>query len=180
MRAMAEPDRELGVAERQRPWLPHFKAADPGISAFPASLRRTTPPAADGHGTEASPNPAERNYLAFTHGFTKLRMMLDPVPATIPSGKAVSLKPVLRVLIVEDSEFDAQMMVSLLRKGGYDVICERVETAPAMKSILADRAWDVVLSDYNLPEFNAPEALRILRDSGLDLPFLIVSGGIGE
>lgn len=107
-------------------------------------------------------------------------MMLDPVPATIPSGKAVSLKPVLRVLIVEDSEFDAQMMVSLLRKGGYDVICERVETAPAMKSILADRAWDVVLSDYNLPEFNAPEALRILRDSGLDLPFLIVSGGIGE
>jgi sigma-B regulation protein RsbU (phosphoserine phosphatase) len=90
------------------------------------------------------------------------------------------VKTVLRVLIVEDSEFDAHMMVSLLRKGGYDVTFERVETAPAMQTALADRAWDVVLSDYNLPEFNAPEAMRLLRESGLDLPFIIVSGGIGE
>src|SRR5439155_19382704 len=106
--------------------------------------------------------------------------MLDPTPSPASPSKGPSLKPVLRVLIVEDSEFDAQMMVSLLRKGGYDVIFERVESAQALTAALADRAWDVVLSDYNLPRFNAPGALNILRESGLDLPFLIVSGGIGE
>ena len=90
------------------------------------------------------------------------------------------MKTVLRVLIVEDSEFDAQMMVSLLRKGGYDVTVERVETREAMQAALTQRAWDVVLSDYNLPDFNAPSALSLLRETGLDLPFLIVSGGIGE
>src|SRR5439155_5861134 len=106
--------------------------------------------------------------------------MLDPTPSPASPSKGPSLKPVLRVLIVEDSEFDAQMMVSLLRKGGYDVIFERVESAQALTAALADRAWDVVLSDYNLPKFNAPAALNILRESGLDLPFIIVSGGIGE
>src|SRR5687768_14476381 len=90
------------------------------------------------------------------------------------------MKTVLRVLIVEDSEFDAQMMVSLLRKGGYDVTFERVQTHAAMKTALTQRAWDVVLSDYNLPEFDAPAALALLCETGLDLPFIIVSGGIGE
>lgn len=90
------------------------------------------------------------------------------------------MKAPLRVLVVEDSEFDAQMMISLLRKGGYDVTSERVETADALKAALANRTWDLVLSDYNLPEFNAPAALQMLKESGLDLPFIIVSGGIGE
>jgi len=90
------------------------------------------------------------------------------------------MKAPLRVLVVEDSEFDAQMMVSLLRKGGYDVTAERVETADALKAALGNRTWDLVLSDYNLPEFNAPAALQMLKESGLDLPFIIVSGGIGE
>src|SRR5436309_1624416 len=90
------------------------------------------------------------------------------------------MKAPLRVLVVEDSEFDAQMMISLLRKGGYDVTSERVETSEGMKAALANRTWDVVLSDYNLPDFNAPAALQLIKDSGLDLPFIIVSGGIGE
>src|SRR4051794_22345309 len=90
------------------------------------------------------------------------------------------MKAPLRVLVVEDSEFDAQMMISLLRKGGYDVTSERVETPDAMKTALANRTWDVVLSDYNLPDFHAPAALQLIKDSGLDLPFIIVSGGIGE
>src|SRR5436190_6053777 len=90
------------------------------------------------------------------------------------------MKAPLRVLVVEDSEFDAQMMISLLRKGGYDVTSERVETSEAMKAALANRTWDVVLSDYNLPDFHAPAALQLIKDSGLDLPFIIVSGGIGE
>ena len=90
------------------------------------------------------------------------------------------MKTSLRVLIVEDSEFDAQMMVSMLRKGGYDVAFERVETAQGMQTALVARPWDIILADYNLPDFDAPTALRILKESGLDLPFIIVSGGIGE
>jgi len=90
------------------------------------------------------------------------------------------VKQSLRVLIVEDSEFDAHMIVSMLRKGGYEVSFQRVETAPAMSAALAGNSWDVVLADYNLPEFSAPNALKIVQQSGLDIPFIIVSGGIGE
>ena len=90
------------------------------------------------------------------------------------------MKPVLRVLVVEDSEFDAQMVTSLIRKSGADVISERVETAEQMESALRAKPWDIILSDYNLPTFSAPEALKILQHSELDLPFIIISGGIGE
>lgn len=90
------------------------------------------------------------------------------------------MKQSLRVLIVEDSEFDAQIMVALLRKGGYDVAFERVENADTMRAALKARTWQLILADYNLPAFNAPAALEIVKDSGLDLPFIIVSGGIGE
>jgi PAS domain S-box-containing protein len=90
------------------------------------------------------------------------------------------MKAPLRVLVVEDSEFDAHMMISLLRKGGYEVTSERVETREGMQAALTNRGWDLVLSDYNLPDFNAPAALQLLKESGRDLPFIIVSGGIGE
>ena len=89
-------------------------------------------------------------------------------------------KKLLRVLIVEDSEFDAQMMISLIRKSGYDVASERVETVDAYETALKSKTWDVILADYNLPTFSAPDALLILQETGLDLPFIIVSGGIGE
>lgn len=90
------------------------------------------------------------------------------------------MKPVLRVLIVEDSEFDAQMITSLVRKSGYEVVAERVETAEAMEKSLREKKWDIILSDYNLPSFSAPEALKLLQATDLDLPFIIISGGIGE
>src|SRR5260370_41185534 len=86
----------------------------------------------------------------------------------------------LRALIVEDSEFDAQMLVSILRKTGYEVTFERIESAAALQAALRAKSWDLVLADYNLPEFNAPAALKILQDSGLDLPFISDSGCIGE
>lgn len=86
----------------------------------------------------------------------------------------------LRVLIVEDSEFDAQMMISLIRKSGYEVESERVETAEAYRTALTHKTWDIILADYNLPTFSAPEALTILQETELDVPFIIVSGGIGE
>lgn len=101
--------------------------------------------------------------------------------ASDPSGLSVAaVKPRLRVLIVEDSELDARVLVSLLRQGGWTVENLRVETAEAMTLALEDSKWDLVLSDHSLPEFSAPKALEILQASGLDIPFLIVSGGIEE
>ena len=91
-----------------------------------------------------------------------------------------SVKRPLRVLVVEDSEFDARMLVGLLQAGGFSPEYERVETAVAMRTALAQTTWQVILADYNLPEFNAPEALELLQESQLDIPFIIVSGGIGE
>ncbi len=90
------------------------------------------------------------------------------------------MKTPLRVLVVEDSEFDAQIMITLLRKGGYDVTFQRVENAEDFRAALREQSWQLILADYNLPAFSAPAALEVLRESGLDLPFLIVSGGIGE
>ncbi len=86
----------------------------------------------------------------------------------------------LRVLLVEDSEDDALLVLRALRCGGYDPAFERVETAAAMKLMLEQRKWDVVLSDYYMPSFDAPAALAVLQESGLDLPFVIVSGAVGE
>ena len=76
------------------------------------------------------------------------------------------MKTSLRVLIVEDSEFDAQIIVSMLRKGGYELITERVETEAALRTALASKTWDIILADYNLPEFNASAALKSLDRNG--------------
>ena len=86
----------------------------------------------------------------------------------------------LRVLVVEDSEDDTLLLVREMHHGGYDVTHERVETADDMKAMLASGQWDVVISDYSMPRFSAPAALRVLKRTGLDLPFLIVSGTVGE
>ncbi|HEX7669399.1 MAG TPA: PAS domain S-box protein, partial [Polyangiaceae bacterium] len=86
----------------------------------------------------------------------------------------------LRALVVEDSEDDALLLARELRRGGCDVTYERVETAGDMKAALESGAWDVVISDYSMPHFSAPGALRVLRETGLDLPFIIVSGTVGE
>jgi len=86
----------------------------------------------------------------------------------------------LRVLIVEDSEDDALLLIFELRRGDYSPISKRVETVEAMQKALDEETWDVVISDYVLPGFSGLEALRLVRKSGLDLPFIIVSGKIGE
>src|ERR687897_259718 len=87
----------------------------------------------------------------------------------------------LRVLLVEDSEDDVLLLVRMLRRGGYDLTWERVETAAAMEAALAGRSWDLVISDHSMPAFSSLAALELLRSKGfVDLPFIIVSGQIGE
>ncbi len=86
----------------------------------------------------------------------------------------------LRVLIVEDSEDDTMLLGRELRRGGYEPMFKRVDTAIAMNAALEQQTWDIVLSDYSMPQFSAPAALRLLQKKELDLPFIIVSGVIGE
>src|SRR5215210_3779534 len=87
----------------------------------------------------------------------------------------------LKVLLVEDSEDDALLLVRTLRRGGYDPTWERVDTAPAMGAALEGRGWDLVISDHSMPAFSSSAALGLLRRKGfVDLPFIIVSGQIGE
>jgi PAS domain S-box-containing protein len=86
----------------------------------------------------------------------------------------------LLVLIVEDSESDAALVVRTLRQAGYKVNNQRVEDAAEMQAALQQQPWDVIISDYSLPQFDAPAALALLQESGLDLPFIVVSGTIGE
>lgn len=86
----------------------------------------------------------------------------------------------LRVLIVEDSEDDALLVIRELERGGYDTTFERVETAETMTAALEKQAWDIIIADYKLPHFSAPEALELFHQSGLDLPFIVISGTIGE
>src|SRR5215470_6858367 len=86
----------------------------------------------------------------------------------------------LKVLVVDDSERDTGMLLRELRRGGYELETTRVDTADAMRAELENQAWDLVLSDYSMPSFSAPAALAVLKDKGLDLPFIIISGTVGE
>ncbi len=86
----------------------------------------------------------------------------------------------LRVLIVEDSEDDVLLLLRELRRGGYDPAYERVDTPAAMHAALDRQVWDIVISDYSMPHFSGLAALTLVRERGLDLPFLLVSGTIGE
>jgi two-component system sensor histidine kinase UhpB len=86
----------------------------------------------------------------------------------------------LQVLIVEDSENDALLLELELQRAGYGTVCHRVDTAAAMSAALARQRWDVVIADYVMPLFNGLAALALVREKGLDLPFIIVSGHITE
>lgn len=86
----------------------------------------------------------------------------------------------LRLLIVEDSEKDAMLLVHELRRADYEVTFERVDTADAMKSALDNQTWDLVIADYTMPQFRGTEALELLKKSGHDIPFIFVSDTIGE
>ncbi len=86
----------------------------------------------------------------------------------------------LRILIVEDSDDDARLLVRALESGGFQTTHLRVDTELAMRDALTTDEWDLVVSDFSMPAFSATAALDVLRQSGLDVPFIIVSGTIGE
>ncbi len=86
----------------------------------------------------------------------------------------------LHVLFVEDCEDDAELLVRYLKKRGFKLTWDRVESAPQMKDALQRKPWDIVISDYAMPLFDGLAALRVLQETNLGLPFIIVSGTIGE
>jgi signal transduction histidine kinase len=86
----------------------------------------------------------------------------------------------LRVLLIEDSEVDCQLLLRLLRRGGYEPHHTRVETLDAIHQAFERETWDVVISDYSLPKLDAPRALAAIQALGFDVPFIIVSGTVDE
>jgi two-component system, cell cycle sensor histidine kinase and response regulator CckA len=86
----------------------------------------------------------------------------------------------LRVLLVEDSELDAELLLRELRQHGFETTCQRVDSRSGLEQALAANSWDLVLSDHNLPGFSGTEALQLVRRAAPDIPFIVVSGSIGE
>jgi signal transduction histidine kinase/FixJ family two-component response regulator len=86
----------------------------------------------------------------------------------------------IRVLIVEDSEDDTILIVRELKRNGYDVIFEQVDNYNDMKTTLENREWDIVFCDYSMPKFDGISAMKLLQEERSELPFILVSGTIGE
>ena len=97
--------------------------------------------------------------------------------AAAPAARADNT---LHALLVEDNERDAALVLRALRQGGYSLDWERVETADTMRAALSRAQWEIVIADYSLPQFDALAALDLVRSTAPDLPFIIVSGNIGE
>ena len=92
----------------------------------------------------------------------------------------VQSQPPLRVLVVEDSPEDAEIILDHLARGGLAVQARRIDSPEAMSAALVETSWDLVLSDFSLPRFNGIRALELLQAAGIDIPFILVSGTIGE
>ena len=98
----------------------------------------------------------------------------------LPPNREMTENRSLRILLIEDLEDDARLILRELRRIGYDVASQRIEFAEELRTALAAQEWDLVLCDYSLPHLDPPRALKIVKSAGLDLPFIIVSGTIGE
>src|SRR5208337_88463 len=96
------------------------------------------------------------------------------------TASKISNQQSLQVLMIDDSENDVLLIIRQLKKGGYNPVYERVETAAAMKKALKEKQWDIILCDYKMPKFNAPSAIAVLKSANIDIPLIIVSGTIGE
>src|SRR5215470_11743995 len=104
-----------------------------------------------------------------------------PDGATSHELAPVASRPTpLRVLLVEDSEDDALLLLRALGKSGYETNARRVDTAPALLAALADGVWDIVFCDYVMPTFSGPAAVALIRERHRDLPVIMVTGEVGE
>jgi diguanylate cyclase (GGDEF)-like protein/PAS domain S-box-containing protein len=86
----------------------------------------------------------------------------------------------IKVLVIDDSDTDAELAIRMLRRGGFEVQHERVESAAATEAAFQRQTWDAVISDFNMPSFTGLDALTIFQSAGLDIPFILISGTIGE
>jgi len=91
--------------------------------------------------------------------------MAEDMKSTINNHKS------LRILIVEDSEDDLLLMIRELKKGGFNPVYERVETASEMRETLKEKQWDIILCDYKMPHFSAPSAIALLKETKSIFPF---------
>lgn len=105
--------------------------------------------------------------------------MMEPAQSNSLDTKAQPAKP-LRLLLVEDSEYDARLLIHYLDSAGCHTVHRRVCTAADIASALKEETWDLMLCDYNLPGMDFQEALELLKQYHLDIPFIVVSGAIGE
>ena len=111
----------------------------------------------------------------------RLEAAADPAELSLGgSAQAASVATSLRVLVVEDSLADAELLLMELRRGGYDVSYERYTTEPEVRAALKTGTWDLIVSDYSLPGFDGMRCLQLYRESGLDIPFILMSGTVGE
>lgn len=86
----------------------------------------------------------------------------------------------LRLLLIEDSDDDARLILREVARGGFEVSSHRVEDAAGLQAALEAQPWDIIICDYSLPQFTALDALELIRRSGRDIPTLIISGTINE
>src|ERR1044071_3045351 len=86
----------------------------------------------------------------------------------------------LRILIIDDSEDDARLVVTRLERSGFSPIWKRVDAPEPLRAALSAQAWDIVLSDHSMPGFGSLQALSVLQETGVDVPFVIFSGAISE
>src|SRR6266478_2590644 len=86
----------------------------------------------------------------------------------------------LCVLMIEDSEDDALMVLRELKRAGYDVNSKLVDSSDTLKASLAAQQWDLIVSDFSMPRFSGTEALKLVRSTGSDAPFIFISGTMGE
>ena len=109
-----------------------------------------------------------------------MAQQMDETPDRVPSPGSDDQPAPISVVVVEDSPHDARFLIRALEKTGYAVTWEQTADAKGLRALLRARAWDMVFSDHNMPEFSGQEALEIVRAHDPHLPFVLVSGAIGE
>ena len=130
----------------------------------------------------ACANTANQNLVALTClvSLRSATVLSNPADARcVAQAQEIASTP-LKVLIVEDSEADAELLLLELKRGGFDVISLRVSTEAEVRNAFASEAWDLVISDYSMPGFDGMRCLQIYQEFALNIPFILMSGTVGE